>query len=181
MRPRYKPAEDATDIPAEANGGEERGQVSMIGSDVTVTGNIEATDDLVIEGRVNGDVKCSTLIIGESGHVVGNVNTDRLRLSGQIEGTVTTGDLAVESGARISGEIAYSRMRVASGGVIEGQITHHPEENLRSDATEQRAPEPNQPQPARPTVIDAKIERLVPQDIPVFEDSSYRDAQRASG
>jgi cytoskeletal protein CcmA (bactofilin family) len=35
---------------------------SMIGADIVVTGNIEASVDLKVEGRVVGDVRCTTLV-----------------------------------------------------------------------------------------------------------------------
>ena len=143
--------------------------MSLIGTGVTVTGNIDAPDDLVIEGRVEGDVTCSTLIVGEHGRVTGTVEAERLRLSGTIDGTVTTHDLAVESGARVTGEVHYSRLRVASGGVIEGRLTHRPDGDRQGDGADRHAPTSERPRKANGG------------DIAVFEDSSYRDDQRTSG
>jgi len=37
---------------------------SVIGGDVTITGNIDATVDLHIDGKVNGDIKCAALVQG---------------------------------------------------------------------------------------------------------------------
>lgn len=155
----------------------------MIGADVTVTGNIEATDDLVIEGRVNGDVKCSTLIIGENGRVLGNVEAERLRLSGQVEGTIVTGDLAIESGAKISGEIAYSRLRVASGGIIDGQMTQRGDGGgSRGDMLDIKDSDPA-PQRMMPAngVGNGTVDAYPTEAVAVYEDSSYRDGLRATG
>lgn len=180
VRPRYKPAGSVPGKAADETASGETGQVSLIGADLTVTGNIEASDDLVIEGRVDGDVKCSTLIIGENGHVIGNIHAERVRLSGHVEGTVNTHDLAVESGARISGEILYSRLRVASRGIIEGQMTQRPAQEQHHDAQEEREPQPETVREAHPAA-NGKAEHRAPQDVRVFEDSSYRDDQRALG
>jgi cytoskeletal protein CcmA (bactofilin family) len=96
---------------------------SVIGADIVVTGNIEATVDLHIEGRVDGDVRCATLFLGDSSTIKGNVFAERIRIAGIVQGSVDTKDLAIESTARVTGDVSYERLRVASGGMIEGSIT----------------------------------------------------------
>jgi cytoskeletal protein CcmA (bactofilin family) len=100
----------------------DRAQMSVIGADITITGNIEASVDLHIEGRVQGDVRCATLILGESSSVNGSIYADRVRVSGVVDGAIETKDLAVEATARVTGDITYDRLRVANGGILEGQM-----------------------------------------------------------
>lgn len=98
--------------------------ISVIGSDILITGNIEAEVDLHIEGRVIGDVRCATLILGERSSVAGNIYAQRVRASGQVEGSIETVDLAIEAGARVCGDVTYSRLRIANGGVVSGRMEH---------------------------------------------------------
>jgi cytoskeletal protein CcmA (bactofilin family) len=97
--------------------------VSNIGADIVVTGNIQAKVDLHIEGRVDGDVRCATLILGEKGAILGSVYAERVRLSGTVTGAIETRDLAIEATGRVSGDVTYERLRVANGGVLEGKLT----------------------------------------------------------
>lgn len=99
-------------------------QISMIGADILVTGNIEASADLHIEGRVIGDVRCSTLILGEASSVKGSIYAERVRVSGMVDGAIQTKDLAVEATARVTGDVLYTRLRVANGGIIQGQMQY---------------------------------------------------------
>ena len=101
-------------------------QMSVIGADILVTGNIEAEVDLHIEGRVQGDVRCATLILGENSSVVGSIFAERVKVSGTVEGAIETTDLAVEGSARVKGEVTYSRLRIGNGGIIEGKMIHKP-------------------------------------------------------
>ena len=101
-------------------------QLSVIGADILVTGNIEAEVDLQIEGRIVGDVRCATLILGERSSVSGSIYAHRVRVSGMVEGSVETVDLAIEASARVKGDVSYSRLRIANGGVIEGSMVHRP-------------------------------------------------------
>ncbi|MEA3010910.1 MAG: hypothetical protein QOJ91_2602 [Sphingomonadales bacterium] len=97
---------------------------SMIGSGILIDGSIEADADLQIRGRVLGDVRCETLVLGEQGEIRGNVEADRVWLSGRVEGAIETGDLAIEATARVKGDLTYSRIRMADGAVVQGRISH---------------------------------------------------------
>ncbi len=129
--------------------------MSMIGADIIVTGNIEAKVDLHIEGRVNGDVRCATLILGENSSVNGSIYADRVRVSGTVEGAVETKDLAVEATARVTGDVTYDRLRVANGGVIEGNMKRRAVEETVSDAGKLKLVGPTaDPAPARAVFIE---------------------------
>jgi cytoskeletal protein CcmA (bactofilin family) len=95
---------------------------SLIGADIIITGNIEAKIDLHIDGSVIGDIRCSTLILGENSSVCGGIYADRLRVSGIVDGSIEVRELAIEAGASVKGEVTYSRIRVSPGGVMEGKI-----------------------------------------------------------
>lgn len=98
-------------------------EMSVIGADIVITGNIEASVDLHIEGRVVGDVRCATLILGDNSAVNGRIYAARVKVSGSVDGAIETKDLAVEGSARVTGDITYERLRVANGAVVEGKMT----------------------------------------------------------
>jgi cytoskeletal protein CcmA (bactofilin family) len=136
----------------------EESLMSVIGTDILVTGNIEAEVDLHIEGRVKGDVRCSTLILGERSSVTGNVFAERVRVSGRVEGGIETTDLAIESTARVKGDVTYSRLRIANGGIIQGTMTHKP---LDEAAAEDARLELAEAEPAVAPRVKAKAEPKV--------------------
>ena len=100
--------------------------MSVIGTDILVTGNIEAEVDLHIEGRVVGDVRCATLILGDRSSVAGKIFARRVRVSGTVEGAIEATDLAIEASARVRGDVTYSRLRIANGGIVEGTMKNVP-------------------------------------------------------
>jgi cytoskeletal protein CcmA (bactofilin family) len=95
---------------------------SVIGDDIVITGDIEATVDLRIDGKVVGDVRCATLILGENSCVTGHIFAARLKVFGKIDGVINASDVAVESTAAVSGELSYARLRVANGASVEGHL-----------------------------------------------------------
>jgi cytoskeletal protein CcmA (bactofilin family) len=98
-----------------------RGSFSILGSEVTVTGNISA-GDLHLDGTVDGDVECVTLIVGEGGRIAGSVAADSARIAGTVEGAVATRELTVERTARIVGDIAYEAITIETGARVDGQL-----------------------------------------------------------
>lgn len=100
------------------------GSFSMIGADVVILGDIRATVDLHIDGRVEGDVACATLVQGAGGHIVGAVRADQARLAGTIEGALVVKTLVIEPSARVIGDVTYESLSMAVGAHIDGRLAH---------------------------------------------------------
>jgi cytoskeletal protein CcmA (bactofilin family) len=111
---------DQRAAPVARSGGS--GNLSFLGSDVTITGNIGGDGNLHIDGRVDGDVQCGQLIIGQSGQVNGNVTADQAKIAGSINGTVSAQTLTIEASARITGDLSYDSVSVETGAQVEGRV-----------------------------------------------------------
>lgn len=117
-RPAMPPA------PPQQSGGSKRGMFSVLGSDVTITGNVTATADLHIDGRVEGDVNCGSLAQGADSQIFGSVTAETARLAGSIEGTVRVRTLTIERSAKITGDVEYENITIENGGHIDGRLKH---------------------------------------------------------
>jgi len=107
-----------------ANNGARSATFSIIGADVTINGDIRASVDLHIDGRVEGDISCAGLIQGEASHIKGQVEAQSARLAGHVEGAVHAGELVIEASARITGDISYESISVAPGAHVDGRFSH---------------------------------------------------------
>jgi len=97
---------------------------SVIGSDVVITGDVRAASDLHIDGVVEGDISCATLVQGPESRIKGQIEAGSARLAGQVEGEINAGELVIEAGARVTGDISYETISVASGSHVEGRFMH---------------------------------------------------------
>ncbi len=97
---------------------------SLIGSDVTVTGDIAASVDLHVDGAIEGDLRCTALVQGADSRILGHVTAKSARLAGLVDGSITAEELTVESTARITGDVVYGRIAIAPGSRIDGRLTH---------------------------------------------------------
>ncbi|WP_188448283.1 bactofilin family protein [Sphingomonas psychrolutea] len=108
---------------AQASGGK-RGMFSVIGSDMVITGNVAATADLHIDGRVEGDIACGNFVQGNDSHIKGAVRAESARLGGSIEGSVSVRQLTIERAARITGDVEYESIAIETGASIDGRLKH---------------------------------------------------------
>ena len=98
-----------------------RGSFSVLGAEVTVSGDITAAD-LHLDGRIDGDVSCGSLVLCAGGQIAGSVTADCARIAGTITGAVSARELTVEGGARITGDIAYEAITIDTGAQVDGQL-----------------------------------------------------------
>lgn len=110
---------------------------SVIGSDVTITGDISATVDLHIDGKVVGDIKCASLVQGEGSVIEGAVTAESARLSGKVEGSIAAKELVVLKTARIHGDVHYDALTIEQGAQVDGRFapTSHRQAAATSKAT----------------------------------------------
>ncbi len=97
---------------------------SIIASDVEIVGNLTARVDLHIDGKVQGDVTCGSLVQGEGSVIAGKVTAEAAKLSGRVEGSIEANDLVIEASARIIGDVVYNNLTIAPGGQVEGKFKH---------------------------------------------------------
>ena len=97
---------------------------SIIGSDVVIKGDISASVDLHIDGRIEGDIQCASLVQGEGSHVEGAITAETARLAGSVSGSITARELVVLRSARINGDVHYDALTIEQGAEVEGRFAH---------------------------------------------------------
>lgn len=94
----------------------------MIGPDVTIRGDIEATVDLHVDGTVVGNIQCASLVQGESSSIDGEVKAETARLSGEVKGTIEVRNLVVLQSAQIQGDVSYDTLTIEQGASVDGRF-----------------------------------------------------------
>ena len=96
---------------------------SMLGADANVTGNIEATADLHVDGRVEGDISCNALVQGEGSEILGAVKAQSVRIAGTVRGSVLAREVVILKTAKIEGDVAYDALTIEQGARLDGRLT----------------------------------------------------------
>ena len=106
----------------------------MIGEGVIITGTIKANSKVTIQGTVDGDIECNSIIISKSGNVIGKIKTDTITVEGKAEGEINADDvLNIKSQGHVSGKVFYGEIQIEEGGKISGEINHRNKDNKQEE------------------------------------------------
>lgn len=93
---------------------------STVGSGMTIVGKIAAEGDLVIFGRIEGEIRAGSLLIGNGAQVEGDVVAQELTISGRVKGTIHAGNVKLHGSAVVEGDIFHRSLSIDQNAVFEG-------------------------------------------------------------
>ncbi len=108
---------------ASRNGNAANSTFSVIGSDIAIKGDINASADLHIDGAVEGDIACSSLVQGETSVITGGVKAETARLSGKVVGSISARELVILKSAKIEGDVHYDALTIEQGAQVDGRFS----------------------------------------------------------
>lgn len=104
-------------MPAEA--------AASIGKSVQIYGEVKGSEDLVVDGTVEGTITLteSRLTIGPNAHVKANVSARDVVLLGNLVGDISaSGRVDLRSGSNLKGDIRAARLAIEENSVLSGQV-----------------------------------------------------------
>ncbi len=94
---------------------------TIITSCMEVTGNLQGTDTIHIDGKVNGNIEVSnTLVIGKTGSVVGDIKAKNAIINGELIGSITCEQLEVMQTGKVSNDVHAKNITI--DGTLHGII-----------------------------------------------------------
>jgi len=96
--------------------------LSIVGSGMTIDGNVAITGDIHIDGTITGNIVARQVTVGAHGLIKGQVKALDARIHGTIEGDLLARVAALKTGAVITGDISYEVIEVEQGAQIDGRL-----------------------------------------------------------
>ena len=93
---------------------------SVISKALKITGQLESTEDIRIDGEVEGDIHGVSVTVGSGAKVKGSVYGQTVELAGTIEGKIEAKKVVLTSTAHMSGDVIHQDIRIESGAYIDG-------------------------------------------------------------
>ncbi|MGH6871212.1 MAG: bactofilin family protein [Rhizomicrobium sp.] len=119
---------------------------SIISADLVVQGTLTSTGDIQIDGRVEGDVRSSGLVIGDKAFIQGEVFAEDVTVRGRIQGGIRARKVLLCTTCHVEGNILHEAFAVEAGAFFEGNCRHSDnplsEEARRPTEFKQAAPAP---------------------------------------
>jgi cytoskeletal protein CcmA (bactofilin family) len=98
---------------------------ARIGKSVVICGEVKGSEDLIIDGRVEGTVNLaeSRLTIGQTANVAADVSARDVLILGHLQGNVVaSGRVELRSGCTVEGDIRALRLAVEDNAVFRGKV-----------------------------------------------------------
>jgi cytoskeletal protein CcmA (bactofilin family) len=99
-------------------------QINIIGKGIIIRGSLSGGGDLVIEGRVEGQISLKNhLTIEGTGKVEADIRADELTINGEASGNIDAlTRVAINTSARVNGDVKAPRVVIEDGAVFNGTI-----------------------------------------------------------
>ena len=95
---------------------------SILSADLLVKGNLLSTNDVKVEGKIEGDIRARLLTIGENAKVNGHMVAEEVVVDGRVIGEVRGLRVRLNSTSRVEGNIIHETISIESGAHFEGQV-----------------------------------------------------------
>jgi cytoskeletal protein CcmA (bactofilin family) len=140
---------------ADARRHTESRDVVNIGKSVVIKGELNGSEDLTVEGYVDGtiELKEHVLTIGPHGRIKAEIFAKAVVVLGQVTGNVTASDkVDIRDNGSVDGNIVAPRVAIAEGAHFRGSV------DMQRKPEPARAPEAQKPEtrPAAPTANGPK-------------------------
>jgi cytoskeletal protein CcmA (bactofilin family) len=98
---------------------------ARIGKTVVICGEVKGSEDLIVDGRVEGTVNLSEsrLTIGPNANVAADLSAKDVLILGQVKGNVVaSGRVELRAGCNVEGDIRALRLAVEDNAVFRGKV-----------------------------------------------------------
>ena len=109
------------------------GAETIIGSGVTVHGELESQSDVMVDGHLDGNITTTgDVTIGVNAEVKASVKAINVMIAGHLTGNIhASGETTIKETGRVDGDITSSGISIASGGIFVGRsrmktVENHP-------------------------------------------------------
>lgn len=95
---------------------------NIIGAGTKITGDIETSGDLRVDGLIEGNiVSKGKLVLGTSGNIKGTIKCSSAEISGTFDGKMDVSELlSLKSTANFRGEMTVNKLSIEPGATFNG-------------------------------------------------------------
>ena len=96
----------------------------VIGMGLFIKGELRGEEDLIIEGRVEGEIALKKhLVIESTGVILADIQTENITIKGEMRGNMKASQkVEIHADARVVGDISAPRVVIEPGARFKGHI-----------------------------------------------------------
>ncbi len=93
-------------------------KISTLLADVSIEGDIVEKDKIIIDAKINGDIKSNDVQTHQKSNIKGNIKSKSVSLGGKIKGNVEADQIKVKKTADIDGVLNQKTLSIEEGATL---------------------------------------------------------------
>src|SRR5678816_1976507 len=85
---------------------------TVIAKGLKIVGSVTAEGLVEVNGQIDGELHCTSLVIARGAHVTGTVAAERVVVDGTVEGPIQGGEVILKSQAHVVGDIHHQSLSI---------------------------------------------------------------------
>ena len=98
---------------------------SILLSDVSIEGDIVEKDKIIVDAKVNGDIKAEDIETYVNSNIAGNINSKSATLGGSMKGNINAEKIEIKKTADIEGVLNQKTLIIEEGAVLKIKTETH--------------------------------------------------------
>jgi cytoskeletal protein CcmA (bactofilin family) len=94
---------------------------TVIAEGLKIVGTVTAEGLVEVNGQIEGDLHCTSLVISPKAHVNGGIQADDVVVNGKVEGPIEARDVVLKSNAYVVGDIQHQSLAIERGAYFDGR------------------------------------------------------------
>ena len=90
-------------------------KTSILLSDVSIEGDVVEKDKIIIDAKINGDVKAARVETHSNSNIKGNIKSKTASLSGKLKGNISADRIDIKKTADIEGVLNQKILSIEEG------------------------------------------------------------------
>ena len=112
---------------------------TVIAKGLRISGIVTAEGSVELNGNVEGEIHCNSLVVSRDARVVGTIQAERVTVDGTVEGPIQGGQVTLKSNARVVGDIHHRSLSIENGAFFDGRSVNVETSELRKLATAEKS------------------------------------------
>jgi len=94
---------------------------SIIGEDLVITGNVSSKGEIQVDGQLNGDINCGSLLLGDKAQINGSVTAEDVVVRGKVMGSIRGLRVTLQAQSHVEGDVYHQSLAIEQGAYFEGK------------------------------------------------------------
>jgi len=90
-------------------------KTSILLSDVAIEGEVIEKDKIIIDAKINGDIKAEDIVTHSKSNILGNIKSKFASLGGKLKGNVNSDQISIKKTANIEGVLNQKTLSIEEG------------------------------------------------------------------